>query len=129
MEIMDYIFFIFKLIVFSGALLLILVALLKNGESKIKALSKGKYVKIIEKTQVDKNKNIFIFKFGEEGAVIFSSEKGMEKIKDLNKEEINAIEENKEKLNEDIRLKYNEGIAGVKNNLGKFLGRFKREKR
>ncbi|WP_066872312.1 hypothetical protein [Clostridium mediterraneense] len=129
MEIMDYIFFIFKLIVFSGALLLVLVALLKNGESKIKVLSKGKYVKIIEKTQVDKNKSIYIFKFGEEGAVIFSSEKGMEKIKDLNKEEIKVIEENKEKLNDDIRLKYNEGISIIKNSLGEFLGKFKREKR
>ncbi len=45
MEIMNYLLIIFKLIVFLESLLLILVTIIKNEESKIKNLSKGRYVK------------------------------------------------------------------------------------
>ncbi|MGL4761258.1 MAG: hypothetical protein ACRC6T_03805 [Sarcina sp.] len=122
----EYFFFIFKLVFFSAGLLLILIVLLRKTKEKMDRLSNGKYVKIIEKTQISKTDCIYVFKMGEEGSVVLSSVKGMEKIKDLSKEEILEIEGQKEKFNEEITLKCNNGIDGLKKYTEKFRMRFKR---
>ncbi|WP_297517585.1 hypothetical protein [uncultured Clostridium sp.] len=122
----EYFFFIFKLVFFSAGLLLILVVLLRKTKEKMDKLSSGKYVKIIEKTQISKTEAIYVFKMGEEGSVVLSSVKGMEKVKDLSKEEILEIENQKEKFNEEMTVKCNNGIDGLKKSTGKFLVKFKR---
>lgn len=127
MEFKDYFFFIIKLITFSGALLLLLVALLKKGEGKVKKLTNGKYVSIIEKTYVGKNQYIYVLKLGQDGAVFMSTEKGMDKIKDLTKEEVQEIEANKNKSNEEMKVKYTEGISSFRNIGSKFLKKLRRQ--
>lgn len=124
----DYFFFIFKLVFFSAGLLLILVVLLRKTKDKMDKLSSGKYTKIIEKTQISKTESIYVFKIGEEGLVVLSSVKGMEKVKDLSKEEIEKVEIQKEKFNGEIEEKCNNGIAIIKKNTASLLVRFKRAK-
>lgn len=124
----DYFFFIFKLVFFSAGLLLILVVLLRKTKDKMDKLSSGKYTKIIEKTQISKTESIYVFKIGEEGLVVLSSVKGMEKVKDLSKEEIEKVEMQKEKFNGEIEEKCNNGIAIIKKNTASLLVRFKRAK-
>lgn len=124
----DYFFFIFKLVFFSAGLLLILVVLLRKTKDKIDKLSSGKYTKIIEKTQISKTESIYVFKIGEEGCVVLSSVKGMEKVKDLSKEEIEKVEMQKEKFNGEIEEKCNSGIDVIKRKTESLLVRFKRAK-
>ncbi|MGL4655904.1 MAG: hypothetical protein ACRCWM_08470 [Sarcina sp.] len=122
----DYFFFIFKLVFFSAGLLLLLVVLLRKTKDKMDKLSIGKYTKIIEKTQIGKTECIYVFKIGEEGCVVLSSVKGMEKIKDLSKEEVKEIEMQKEKFNGEMEKKYNNGITVIKKKTENLLVRFKR---
>ncbi|WP_297437961.1 flagellar biosynthetic protein FliO [uncultured Clostridium sp.] len=128
MEIKDYIFFIAKLFLFSGGLLLLLVALLRKTKQKMEKLSAGKYIKIIEKTQLSKTESIYVLKLGDEGSVIMSSGNGIEKIKDLTKEDMSTIENHKDKVNDDMVLMYNNGVFEFKNKAVKFMGKFKRNK-
>lgn len=111
---MTYIVLTLKLVLFTGALLLLLVAILKLTEGKLKGLSKGKYVKIIEKTALSKNSSIYLLKLGEEGAVILTNDKGAETIKELSKEEIEKIELEKEMSLLEINTKYNAGLEKLK---------------
>lgn len=124
----DYFYFILKLVLFAGGLLLILVAFLRKAKDKIEVLNKGKYVKIIEKTQISKNECIYVFKTGEEGTIILSSLNGMQKIKDLSKEEILKIEDEKEEKEALMIERYDAGIKGLKSGTTKFLKKFKRVK-
>lgn len=126
MEFKHYFFFIVKLLTFSGALLLLLVALLKKGEGKVKKLTNGKYVKILEKTYVGKNQYIYVFKLGEDGAVFMSTDKSMDKIKDLTKEEVEKIEQDKKALNEEMKIKYNDGINSFRNLGSKLSNKLRR---
>lgn len=111
---MTYIVLTLKLVLFTGALLLLLVAILKLTEGKLKGLSKGKYVKIIEKTALSKSSSIYLLKLGEEGAVILTNDKGAETIKELSKEEIEKIELEKEMSLLEINTKYNAGLEKLK---------------
>ncbi|MGL4452556.1 MAG: flagellar formation protein [Sarcina sp.] len=124
----DYFFFIFKLVFFSAGLLLGLVILLRKTKDKMDKLSSGKYTKIIEKTQISKTESIYVFKIGEEGIAVLSSVKGMEKVKDLSKEDIEKIEMKKEKLNDEIEKKCNNGIAVIRKKAESLLVKFKRAK-
>ncbi|MGL5574131.1 MAG: flagellar formation protein [Sarcina sp.] len=124
----DYFFFIFKLVFFSAGLLLGLVILLRKTKDKMDKLSSGKYTKIIEKTQISKTESIYVFKIGEEGIAVLSSVKGMEKVKDLSKEDIEKIEMKKEKLNDEIEEKCNNGIAVIRKKAESLLVKFKRAK-
>ena len=56
---MTYIVLTVKLIIFTLAIILLLVGLLKLTDGKLKDLSKGKYVKVIEKTPLSKTNNIW----------------------------------------------------------------------
>ncbi|MGL5633656.1 MAG: hypothetical protein ACRCX8_09105 [Sarcina sp.] len=124
----DYFYFILKLVLFAGGLLLILVAFLRKAKDKMEILSSGKYVKILEKTQISKNEYIYVFKTGEEGTVILSSTNGMQKIKDLSKEEILKLEYDKNQKEALMVEKYDVKIRGLKRETTKFLKKFKRVK-
>ncbi|MGL4739304.1 MAG: hypothetical protein ACRC41_00655 [Sarcina sp.] len=124
----EYFYFILKLVLFAGGLLLILVAFLRKAKDKIEVLNKDKYVKIIEKTQISKNECIYVFKTGDEGTVILSSINGMQKIKDLSKEEILKLEYEKSEKEALMVEKYDAGIKGLKTGITKFLKKFKRAK-
>lgn len=52
-----------------------------------------KYINILERTNLNKDTDVFILKIGDEGCVLLSSPSNVEKIKKLSKDEINNIEE------------------------------------
>ncbi len=52
-----------------------------------------KYINILERTNLNKDTDVFILKIGDEGCVLLSSPSNVEKIKELSKDEINNIEE------------------------------------
>lgn len=111
---MTYIVLTLKLVLLTGALLLLLVAILRLTEGKLKGLSRGKYVKVIEKTALSKNSSIYLLKLGDEGAVILTNDKGAETIKELSKEEIEKIEMKKEMNSLEINEKCNKNLEKLR---------------
>lgn len=123
---MDYIIFIIKLFTFSVALLFLLIVVLRKMKKNMDKLSQGKYIKIIEKQHLSKTESVYVLKLGEEGSVILSSGNSIKKIKDLTKEDMENIEKQKEEVNSNMVLIYNENICNIKNKTDKFLLKFKR---
>lgn len=76
--------------------------------TKVDAINKNKYVKVIDRVQVTKENSILIVKIGNKGYVMTSTSGNMEKLSELSEDEINSIEEDKKKANEEIIKNYNE---------------------
>lgn len=76
--------------------------------TKFNAINNNKYVKVIDRVQVTKENSILIVKIGKKGYVMSSTSKNMEKLSELSEDEINCIEEDKKKANEEIIKNYNE---------------------
>ncbi|MGL5616274.1 MAG: flagellar biosynthetic protein FliO [Sarcina sp.] len=112
---MTYIVLTVKLIVFTAALLILLVGILKLTENKVKSFSKGKYIKILEKTDLSKNNSVYLLKLGEEGVVVVTNDKGASTIKELTAEEIKVIEKEKEEKIKEFNELYNGKIINLKN--------------
>lgn len=112
---MTYIVLTVKLIVFTAALLILLVGILKLTENKVKGFSKGKYIKILEKTDLSKNNSVYLLKLGEEGVVVLTNDKGASTIKELTAEEIKGIEKEKEEKIKEFNELYNGKIINLKN--------------
>lgn len=110
---MTYIVLTVKLVIFTLAIILLLVGFLKLTDGKLKDLSKGKYVKIIEKTPLSKTSNIYLLKLGEEGAVIVTNDKGATVLKELSVEEIEDIEKTKEENYLEMNKKYKDGLSQI----------------
>lgn len=73
---------------------------LKLGGNKYISLGDGKYVKIIERTQLSKENSILLAKIGEEGYILSSSQKGIDILLKLEEGEISNIElKKKQQLN------------------------------
>ncbi|ADL51471.1 flagellar biosynthetic protein FliO [Clostridium cellulovorans] len=65
---------------------------LKLGGNKYITLNDGKYIKIIERTQLSKENFILLAKIGEEGYVLSSTQKSVDILLKLEKGEIDNIE-------------------------------------
>lgn len=125
---MTYLVLTFKLVFFTGAIILLLVALLKLSDGKLKGLTKGKYIKVIEKTPLSKNSSLYLLKLGDEAVVVLTNEKGADKIKDLSKEEIEKIEREKEMATKEFNKNCNEKFNSFKFSTVAFLKGVKGEK-
>lgn len=110
---MTYIVLTVKLVIFTLAIILLLVGFLKLTDGKLKDLSKGKYIKIIEKTPLSKTNNIYLLKLGDEGAVIVTNDKGATVLRELSVEEIEKIEKSKEENYLEMNKKYKDGLNQI----------------
>lgn len=89
------------------ALMFILV---KISNRKLDKLNEGKYIRVLERTNISKDNSIILLKIGKKGYVISSSNKGIEKLEEISEEEIAEIYENKEKQKEEITQQYEDFI-------------------
>ena len=100
---------LFALVVVFGLMFL----LVKVSNNKISKINHGKYIKVLERTNLSKDNAIILLKVGKKGYIIGSSSKGMEKLEEISEEEIALIDENKEKQKEEINEQYEEIIRKV----------------
>ena len=73
-----------------------------------------KYMKIIDRLQITKDNSIVIVQIGKKGYIMSSSQKGMEKIEELEKEELQVIEEMKKESLKEIQCAYNKAFVKLK---------------
>lgn len=101
---MDNIFqYIIKLIIFVPMIIALIVISLKLSKMNLANVGMNRYTKVLEKTNLNKDTDVYVLKIGDEGCVLVSSSSKIEKIKELSKEEIDKIEE----LKEEAKINFN----------------------
>lgn len=115
---MDFELFIMivKLILALSVTLGLIFLSFKFMGTKLNTINNKKYVKIIERVQVTKDNFIFVVKIGNKGYVITSTSGHMDKLSELSEEEINLIEEEKNKAAQELTESYNNLILKSKSN-------------
>ena len=88
--------YIINLIIFIPITIILIVASIKLSKLNSDNINKYKYVKVLERTNLSKDTSIFVLEIGDEGCVLASSPSKIEKLKELNKEDIAEIYEMKE---------------------------------
>lgn len=94
--------YIISLIIFIPITIILIVASIKLSKLNSDNINKHKYVKILERTNLSKDTSIFVLEMGDEGCVVASSPSKIEKLKELNKEDIAKIYEMKESYGIDL---------------------------
>lgn len=88
--------YIINLVVFVPITIILIVVSIRLSKTNIGNIGLNKYTKVLERTTLSKDTDVFVLKIGDEGCVIVSSSSSIEKIKELSKEEISNIEGLKE---------------------------------
>ncbi|MFR3072484.1 MAG: flagellar biosynthetic protein FliO [Paeniclostridium sp.] len=83
--------------------LIILIAYKMNGLS-LQNMGIYRYAKVIEKVSISKDTFLIVLKTGDEGCVLLISPNNVERVRDLNKADLEEIEKNKKSSN---KLKFN----------------------
>ena len=91
---MDIFISILQLFLVLPIILILIYISIKVGGSKLDTLNR--YIKIIERVPLNKENNIFLIKLGQEYYVAASNNGSFEIIKELSKDEVTKLEENKE---------------------------------
>lgn len=97
--------------------------LVKLSNNKLNKINHGKYIKVLERTNLSKDNSVILLKVGKKGYIIGSSSKGIEKLEEISEEEIALIDENKEKQKEEINQQYEEIIKNLSSKFKKFKNR------
>ena len=120
---MDFGFFtmLIKLLIALGITLGIMFLSYKVLGTKVESVNNSKYIKVIERTQLSKDSALLVIKAGKKGYIMSCSANNIEKVEELSEDEINEIEENKKKSNQEIIDGYNKFISVSKNNVSKIL--------
>jgi len=113
--------YIINLIIFIPITIILIIASIKLTKFNSDNINKHKYVKVLERTNLNKDTSIFVL--GDEGCVLASSPSKTEKIKVLSKEEIAQIYDMKESYGIDLSQidvdKFNISNFGLKNKKNK----------
>lgn len=94
--------YIINLIVFVPITIVLIVASIKLSKANFPNIGNNKYTKVLERTNLSKDTDVFVLKIGDEGCVLVSSPSKVEKIKELSKEDIKNIEDLKQESKVDI---------------------------
>ncbi|MCR8746729.1 flagellar biosynthetic protein FliO [Romboutsia lituseburensis] len=94
--------YIINLIVFVPIVIVLIVASIKLSKANFSNIGNNKYTKVLERTNLSKDTDVFVLKIGDEGCVLVSSPSKVEKIKELSKEDIENIEDLKQESKVDI---------------------------
>lgn len=87
--------YIINLIVFIPVTIVLIVVSIKLSKANLSNLGGYKYIKVLERTILNKDTEVCVLKIGDEGCVLVSSPSKVENIRELSKEEIEYIEEQK----------------------------------
>ncbi|MGL5331059.1 MAG: hypothetical protein ACRDD7_17485 [Peptostreptococcaceae bacterium] len=90
--------YLINVLLLTPVVLLLVVIFIKMSKVNIEKFTSNKYIQVLERINVSKDSSIYLLKTGNTGCVVMSSYNHIEKIKDLNEEEIKHILENKNSL-------------------------------
>lgn len=93
--------------------------------TKFNAINNNKYIKVIERVQITKENTILIVKIGEKGYIMTSTAGHMEKLSELSKEEVDAIEENKKKASQEMAQYYTKLVLKSQKSFSKIVKNIK----
>ncbi len=91
----------------------------------MKVTTGGKYIKIIEKTQLSKDSFIVVLRIGNEGMVMLTSSGHTEKLKDITKEEIEEIESKKQQSLDEMSKVYEKILSSSKEKVNLLMSKIK----
>ena len=115
---MDFAFLIIKLLFALLVVFSLMYLAFKLSGDKINRMNEGKYIKVLERTQISRDSSIAVVKVGKKGYILSTSSNKVEKLDELSEEEIFLLEENKriekEKLNGQYELVINEFKSKIK---------------
>lgn len=83
---------IFKIIISLGFILCLIYISVKYGGGKLQSIQNGRYIKVVERTQISKENSLLIVKIGDKAYVISSTNSRVEIIYELNETEISDME-------------------------------------
>ena len=117
---MDFAFLFLKLIFALAIVLGLMYLTFKLSGEKLNRVNNGKYIKILERSQIARESYIAVVKVGEKGYVLSISNNKVEKLDELTHEDVLLIEENKLKDKERVNEQYNVAISGFKSKINNF---------
>lgn len=103
--------YIINLIVFVPFTIALIIITIRLSKSSINGLAKNKYIKVLERTNLNKDTEVYVLKVGDEGCVVVSSPTKTDTIKELTSHQIEEIERKQEEVkinnrnNIDLKLK------------------------
>lgn len=88
----NYFSLIFRLIASLGLIIGLLMIILKYGGSRVKQYQSNKYIRVIDRTPLNKDASLEVVKIGEEAFVISVTKDRVEILKEVKNEELQKIE-------------------------------------
>lgn len=125
---MELAFLIIKLIFAFLVVFSFMYLVFKLSGDKFNKLNEGKYIKILERTQISKDSSIAVVKVGKKGYVLSTTSNKMEKLDDLTEEEINLLEEGKKEEKERLNQQYDLILDKFKCNINRFKKKITKRK-
>lgn len=95
--------YIINLIVFVPFTIALIIITIRLSKLSINGLVKNRYVKVLEKTNLNKDTDVYVLKVGDEGCVIVSSSAKTDVIKELTNNQIEEIEKKQEDIKKNSR--------------------------
>ena len=95
-----------KLILSLTTVLLLIFLVFKVLGNKVNSINDKRYMKVIDRLQITKDNSIIIVQIGKNGYIMSSSAKGLEKIKELEEEELQLIINMKKKSLDEMQSVY-----------------------
>ncbi len=106
--------YLINLSIFVPFIIILIVVSIKLSKPNFEGMGIYKYTQIIERTNLNKDTNVFVLKIGNEGCVLVSSSSQVEKIKDISKQEMQEIEYNKKEIKKIKLAKLNKNKSNLK---------------
>ncbi len=125
---MELAFLIIKLIFAFLVVFSFMYLVFKLSGDKFNKLNEGKYIKILERTQISKDSSIAVVKVGKKGYVLSTTSNKVEKLDDLTEEEINLLEEGKKEEKERLNQQYDLILDKFKCNINRFKKKITKRK-
>lgn len=116
---MDFTFLIIKLFFALIVVFSLMYLVFKLSGEKVNRMNEGKYIKVLERTQISRDSSITVVKIGKKGYVLSTSNNKVEKLDDLTEEEILILEENKRLEKEILNEKYELTIKEFKSKISR----------
>jgi flagellar protein FliO/FliZ len=95
MEGLDFWIMLLKIVVFLPFILFLIYLSLKYGGNKLQHMQNGRYIKVLERVPLSKENSLLVVKLGEKGYVVSSAAGKVEKLLEIDEEELIRIETSK----------------------------------
>ncbi|AYD40675.1 flagellar biosynthetic protein FliO [Clostridium fermenticellae] len=92
---LQFLWMLLKIIIFLPFILLLIYISLKFGGNKLQSMQNGKYIKILERTNVSKTNSLLVVRLGEKIYVMSSTNNEIKIVSELNEEEVLRLEDEK----------------------------------